>query len=106
MSPIRRGSSSKSMIDVNEVLDLGEMADPSLNVTVEVGVDNDPANAISEGVFIVDRDSVSGKVVVENRSPVMNEVRGTRDVMPTGLCETTFSETSVSENYSEDMRNC
>ncbi|KAI0324236.1 hypothetical protein GY45DRAFT_1340929 [Cubamyces sp. BRFM 1775] len=58
---IGRGSPSERAVDVNEVFDLGEMTNPGLDVTVEVRVDDNPANAISEGAFIVDRDSVPGK---------------------------------------------
>ena len=68
------------MIDIDKVLDLGEMTDPGLDVTVEVGVDDNPANVISEGAFIVDRDSVSGKIIVEYRPLVMNEVGRARDM--------------------------
>ena len=50
------------------------MTDPSLYVTMEVGVDNDPVNMVSKGVFIMDQDSVLGKIVVENCLLVTNEV--------------------------------
>ena len=102
--PIQRGSPSESSVDVDEVLNLGEMTNPSLNMTVEVGVDNNPANAIGKGAFVVDRDSVLGKMIVENRPPVTNEVGRARDMTLRALSEAAFSETSASVDHSEDIK--
>ena len=41
---IQRGSPSESSVDVNEIFNLREMGDSSLNITVEIGVNNDPAD--------------------------------------------------------------
>ena len=75
-------------------------------MTVEVGVDNDPADAVGEGAFVVARDGVSGKVVVENSSPFPNEVGGTGNVATSSLREATTSKTSLSVNHCESMKNC
>ena len=50
---VRRSSPGERAVDVDEVLDLREMRNSSLYVTVEVGVDNDPADAVGEGAFVV-----------------------------------------------------
>ena len=103
---VRGSGSSERAVDVDEVLDLGEMSDPCLDVTIEVRVNDDPADAVSEGAFIVGRDGVSGKVVIENRSSFTDEVGGTRDVAPGGLREAATSELSASVDHCEYMRNC
>ena len=69
-------------------------------------MDNNPANMISEGAFVVDRDSVLGKMIVKNHLPGTNKVGRARNVVLRGLSEVAFSETDASENHSEDMRNC
>ena len=98
---MRRGGSSESAVDINEDLDLREMGNLSLYVTVEVGVDNDPANAVSEGAFVVGRDSVSREVVVGNHPPFTDEVGGTGNVATSRLREATTSKTSVGVDHSE-----
>ena len=98
---VRRSSPGERAVDVDEVLDLREMRNSSLYVTVEVGVDNDPADAVGKGAFVVGRDSVSREVVVENRPPFADEVGGTGDVAPGSLREAATSEMSASVNHSE-----
>ena len=41
------GGPSERAVDVDQVSDLREMRESSLDVTVEVGVENNPADAIS-----------------------------------------------------------
>ena len=101
---VRGSGSSERAVDVDEVLDLREMSDPCLNMTIEVRVNDDPADAVSEGAFIVGRDGVSGKVVIENRSSFTDEVGGTRDVAPGGLREAATSELSASIDHCEYMK--
>ena len=70
-------------------------------MTVEVRVNDDPADAIGEGAFVVGRDSMSREVVVENRPPFADEVGGTGNVAPGSLREAATSEMSVSVDHSE-----
>ena len=95
------GSPGESAVDVDEVFDLGKVGNPGLDMAVEVGVHDDPADTISEGAFVVARDGVSGKMVVENSSPFPNEVGGTGNVATSRLRETTTSKTSVGVDHSE-----
>ena len=103
---VQGGSPGESAVDVDEVPDLRKMGNPSLDMTVEVGVHDDPADAVGEGAFVVARDSVLGKMVIENCSPFPNEVGEMRNVAPGSLRETTSSKTSVGVDHSEYMRNC
>ena len=80
------------------------MGDPSLDMAVEVGMDDYPANAIGKGTFVVNRNCVLGKMIVEYCSPFTNEVRRARDMTSRALSEATFSETSTSVDHCEVMR--
>ena len=97
---------SEGAVDVDEVFDLGEMGNPGLDMAVEVGVHDDPANTIGESAFVVARDSVSGEMVVEHCSPFPNEVGGTGNVATSSFREATTSKTSLSVNHCESMKNC
>ena len=101
---VRGSGSSERAVDVDEVLDLREMSDPCLDVTIGVRVNDDPADAVGEGAFIVGRDSVSGEVVIEDRPPFADEVGGTGNVAPGSLRKAATSEMSASVDHCEYMK--